>query len=463
MKQLRVLGVFALTMISLNAILNLRSLPAMASLGPQAMVYFALAALLFLIPSALVCAELATAIPKNGGIYTWVRTAFGDKTGFVAIWMEWINNVIGFPTSLAAIAATIAYVGFPSLAHNKYALFAMVLVILWGCTAYNALGIKASSRLNIVGALLGTIVPGLLIIGLGAYWLITHPSAYHALAAEPIMPAWQLGSLAIFVSTLSAYSGMQITAYHAQNVVDPQRAFPKAIGLSAVLVVGLSIVATLAINAVLPSANINFMNGVIQSFGLFFQYFHLQWLTPILALLLALGSIASLSAWLVGPARGFRAACEEHHALRALAPVNRFGMPGRILWVQGIVCTGLAAIFLWMPSLKSAFWVLLTLTSQFTVLMYILVFSAAVVLRYREPQLQRAFRIPGGKPGIIVVCGAGIITCLCGFLLGLFPPHAIGIHNHWHYALFILVGDGIILAIPLVIIRHLRAQSSPSG
>ncbi len=450
MKHLRVLGTFALAMISINAILSLRSLPAMASLGPQAISFFILAAVCFLIPSALVCAELSTAIPENGGIYTWVRTAFGDKTGFVAIWMEWANNIIAFPASLATIVATIAYIGFPTLATNKHELFTLMVLILWGTTLYNFLGIKASSRLNILGALFGLIVPGVIIIGLGCYWMITHPEVRAALAQQPILPDWHLGSLAIFISTLGAYSGMQITAFYAQNVNNPQRNFPRAIALATVVILIVSILATLSISAVLPHGQVNWINGVIESFSVFFQTFHLTFLTPILAALIVLGSIGSLSAWLLGPARGLRNACEQHHILHKFARNSKRDIPLRILVLQALICTGLAAIFLFMPTLKSAFWLLITLTSQFTVLMYILVFAATIRLRYSQAKLPRPFRIPGGNSMVWLVCGVGITTCVAGFCLGLFPPSSIGITHVFSYAMMVLLGDVVLIAIPLL-------------
>ena len=72
----------------------------------------------------------------------------------------------------------------------------------------------------------------------------------------------------------------------------------------------LSCVATLAISLVLPAKEIHLTNGVIESFAAFFTELHLRWLTPVLAAAIAFGAIATLSAWLVGPARGMRHACE---------------------------------------------------------------------------------------------------------------------------------------------------------
>ena len=87
----RVLGVFTLTMINVAAIQSLRNLPVMAEVGWASVFFYLIAAIGFFIPSALVSAELSTGWPSTGGVYTWVKEAFGPRWGFVAIWLQWIT------------------------------------------------------------------------------------------------------------------------------------------------------------------------------------------------------------------------------------------------------------------------------------------------------------------------------------------------------------------------------------
>ncbi|MDO8954137.1 MAG: APC family permease [Gammaproteobacteria bacterium] len=454
--QPKVLGSFAIAMISISAILSLRGLPMMASVGLQSLFFYGLAALCFLIPSALVCAELATSLPKNGGVYAWSSAAFGKKVGFIAMWMSWINNVIAFPTTLASIVATIAYVGFPALATNKHALFFTMMGVYWGCTFFNMLGIRTTSRLNILGALFGTILPGALIILLGAYWIFTHHPIQVSLAPKSALPDFRIGSLVFFLGVLSAYAGMEVTSFHAQNVYDPKRAYPRAMFLAAILIFLISSMAAMSIAVVVPKGQVNLLNGLIQSFSYFFQTFHMSWFTPILAGLIAFGGIGSISAWLIGPARGMREMAVDGEFPKVFAKVNRFGMPYNVLLLQGIIGTLLACVFLFMPSLKSAFWTLMAWTSQFTVLLYIILFSSAIKLRYSQPDLERPYRIPGGKIAIWLICGVAILVSAIGFLLGLFPPDEISIHDTLPYIAMMLSGDALILAVPLLVIwfRH---------
>src|SRR5262245_25822142 len=109
----KILGVFSLVMINVIAVDSLRSLPFSATYGFSLIFYYLLAAICFFFPVALVAAELATGWPNKGGIYVWVREAFGERWGFLVIWLQWIYNVVWYPTILAFIAGTIAYLFDP--------------------------------------------------------------------------------------------------------------------------------------------------------------------------------------------------------------------------------------------------------------------------------------------------------------------------------------------------------------
>ena len=102
------IGTFALTLLITGSIDSIRNLPATALFGSTLIFFFIFAALFFLIPSALISAELAANV-SEGGVYQWAKRAFGEKTGFLVIWLQWINVVVWLPTILSFIAATAAY------------------------------------------------------------------------------------------------------------------------------------------------------------------------------------------------------------------------------------------------------------------------------------------------------------------------------------------------------------------
>ena len=109
-----------LTLMIVGSVISLRGLPMMAKEGLSMLFYILFAVLLFLIPASLVSAELGSAFSnRNGGVYTWVKEAFGSGWGFTAIWLQWIQNVIWYPTVLGFAAGSLAYLpGHPELANN---------------------------------------------------------------------------------------------------------------------------------------------------------------------------------------------------------------------------------------------------------------------------------------------------------------------------------------------------------
>ncbi|NDA63836.1 MAG: amino acid permease, partial [Chitinophagia bacterium] len=113
MSKNKVLSAFSLTMITVGSVDSIRNLPTTAIFGAQLVAFFIFGALFFLLPTALVSAELAAGLPREGGIYVWVRRAFGKRMGFLAIWLQWAENVIWYPTLLSFLAATFGYLIAP--------------------------------------------------------------------------------------------------------------------------------------------------------------------------------------------------------------------------------------------------------------------------------------------------------------------------------------------------------------
>ena len=113
------LGVGALAMINVAAIVSVRNLPVMAEYGWSMFALFAISIVVFLIPIAMVAAELGTGWPRDGGVFAWVKEAFGSRTGFLAVWCDYSENLAWFPTVLSFMAATLAYAFNPDLASNS--------------------------------------------------------------------------------------------------------------------------------------------------------------------------------------------------------------------------------------------------------------------------------------------------------------------------------------------------------
>lgn len=444
----KVLNVFSLVMINIIAVDSLRTLPISAKLGLSLISYYIIAAFAFFIPVALVAAELATAYPNTGGIYVWVREAFGKRAGFITIWLQWIYNVVWYPTMLAFIAATLSYLIAPSLANNKFYLLGTALSLFWIFTVLNCFGMKLSSIVSVIGATIGTILPMLLIILLGLIWTIqgrpvavNYPSSW-----LPDFSSW--GNLSLFSAVLFGLIGMEMSAVHAEEVKNPQRDYPRALFYSTLLIISTLSLGSLAIVIVVPNGNLSVVSGLIDAYEVFFSSYHMPWMTYIIALLIILGGLSGVSAWIIGPTKGLLVSARDGSLPAQFAKVNKYGAPVTILFTQAIIFTVLSSIFILLDSINAAYWLLSDLSAQMALMVYIIMFSAAIKLRYSRPDHPRGYTIPGGNLVMWIVSGLGILCCFAAMLAGFVPPSQIPIGNVYIFESFLVGGLLLFVGVP---------------
>lgn len=446
----KVLGVFTVAMIAVAAIVSLRNLPLTANYGIGSIFFFAIAGLTFFIPTALVAAELATAWPRTGGLYAWVSEAFGPKYGFLATWLEWIMNTVWNPTALAFIAATVAYIIKPELVHDRWFMVAVMLTVFWGATLVNFLGMKASGFISSIGVIAGTIVPGVLIIVFAIAWLAMGKPSQISFAPENLIPSLRLDNLVFFAGVLLGLAGIEVAAFHAQEVKNPQRDYPKAIFAAAIIILTIFVLGTLSIAIVVPSAKISLVAGLMQAMDVFLDSLGLGWATKIFGILLAAGAIAMMSTWLVGPSTGLLATARNGDLPPKLSQVNKNHMPVPILIVQALIGTFLSLLFLFMPNVSASYWLLTDLTAQLTAIIYIIMFTAALRLRYSQPDTPRPYKIPGGNAGMWIVAGVGILASLFALFIGFVPPDQVKTGNIFFYEAFLILGIVVLSAPPFL-------------
>lgn len=454
-KNTKALTIFSLTMITVGSVDSIRNLPATALFGSQLIFFFTLAALLFLIPCALVSAELASTYPEQGGIYAWVKHAFGKRAGFLAIWLQWIENVIWYPTLLSFVAGTIGYLISPGLAENPYFLISVILCSFWGVTALNLLGMETSAFFSSLCTLTGLLLPMTLIISLGSVWYFSGKPIQLDLSYNSLLPHWgEKDSWMSLTAIMMSFCGIEIATVHAGDVKNPQRAFPIALAYSVAIVLITLILGSLAIASVLPHDSISLVAGIMQAFDAFFHAYHLAWIMPVIALMLVLGGLGSVNNWIIAPTKGLLVAAEEGNLPPSLQATNKHGAPTTLLVYQAIIVSILCAAFLLLPTINSAYWFLTALAAQLYMLMYLMMFATAIVLRLKNPNKEADFKIPGGTKGLIFVCSIGLLSTLTTIVISFFPPADVDIHSISRYVLSLSLGCFILCLPPLIMKDH---------
>lgn len=446
----RVLGVFTLSMISVSAIIALRNLPTLAKNGFSVVFILLLAAVLFFIPVALSCAELASGWPKKGGVYAWVKEAFGEKSGALAVWLEWIESVVWLPTVLSFIASSIAYIVNPHLAENRYFMLTVMLSVLWSGTLLNFLGTKTSGLFSTIGIIAGSIIPGIAIIALGSFWLTTDQTVHINFTLNAFLPDFNLSSLAYFTVIALGFAGIEVAAFYVQDTKDPQRTFPRATFIAACIIIVIYVLGALAIGIVIPKEDLNLSAGMMQAMTEFFSFLQIPWAVPLFALLSVMGGMALLNTWIIGPSKGLLTSAQNDDLPAFTQYTNRNGSPVAILLMQAIIGTLLISMNLFIPTINQFYWIFQTQAAQLILMMYLLIFLSVIKLRYSQPNTQRLYQIPGGKIGVWLIAGCGGLFCIVAFLLGFIPPEEYKFIDGKIYAIALLSGIILFSAPPFI-------------
>jgi len=463
-KPKKVLSVFSLVMINVIAVDSLRTLPMSAEYGFTLVFYYIVAGLVFFIPTALVAAELATGWSKTGGIYVWVREAFGEQLSFVVIWLQWFYNLCWYPTILSLVAATLAYCINPGLINNPFYMLLVIFSVFWGATFVNCLGMRAAGVMSSIAALGGTLIPMLFIAILGIIWVAMGKPIQIAFTAKSFFPnIAHTNTLVLLTAMLYGLVGMEMSAVHAQEVKNPQRDYPKALFYSTIIILATLMLGSLSIAIVVPTAKLSIVAGLLQAFQDFFAAFHMQWMMPIIALLIVCGAIGGVGAWIIGPTKCLLAASRDGTLPKVFGRVNKQHAPYVLLIAQGVIFSILCLVFLLMPSVNSSFWVLTDIAAELSLMVYVAMFSAAIYLRYKYPEVPRAFKIPGGNVGMWIAGLLGLGSCIFAITIGFIPPAQIKVGNMFRYETVLILGIVAGCLIPVIIFNVARYRRKVIG
>ena len=425
----------------------------MAVYGLACVFLYLVPAIVFLLPTSLVSAELASG--WSGGVFRWVSEGIAPRWGMLAVWCQFAMTIFYYPTLLGFVASTLAYVFNPELATNGIYTGAVIVVVFWSGVFVSARGgVSGIASLASNGLVIGTLIPGALLLILGIVFLAQGNPPAAPMDASHLLPEWAgIASLVLIVNNFLAYSGMEMNAVHVSSLREPTGEFPKAIFLATGLVLMIFILPALAISWVVPAQELSLTAGVMQAFSAFFSYFGIERLVPIVAVALVCASAGGMLTWLSGPSKGLvLIARQEGYLPPFLQKVNENGVPVNILVVQGLLTTVIGLLYALIPSVSSAYWILSVMTTQVYLIMYVLMFMAARRLRRDQPDVKRGFKAPWLTP----LCIVGAAASIAAFVIGFVPPSQFENASPAVYVLLILVGTGVIGLLPAWLFLRFR-------
>jgi len=413
----RVMGLRDVVLFNITAIVGLRWLTTAASqFGLASLTVWVVAMLVFFIPSAIAVRELADIDPGTGGIYCWVDRAYGPRHAFVAGWLYWVNNLFYFPSLLVTTAAIAAYAGgarSAALGEDTRFILVVSLAGLWIAVWLNVVGLRVGKWLQNLGGI-GTWIPAFLFVALAVWGFATRGSATPLHVSGLVPTRFDLPSINLFATMTFAFAGLELAPSLGGEIRDAAATLRRGVALSGFAIVAVYVVGTAAMIVALPQETVSVTNGMPQAAQALVERIAahgIGWLPAAIALLLTVGNLGGVGAWLAGSARLPFAAGVNDALPPAFARLHpRWHTPYVSLILMGVVATVFIVASLMNASVKSAYLLLTQTTLILFFIPYLYIF--AVYLQLRR---QRTVKTQ-------VLGALGLLSVMFSIVLGFVPP-----------------------------------------
>lgn len=451
------LTLFAFFAMTASMVMTVYEYPTFATSGFNLVFFLLLGGILWFLPVALCAAEMATVDGwQEGGIFAWVGNTLGERFGFAAIFFQWFQITVGFVTMIYFILGCVSYIFNWNALNNVPVLkFIAVLVIFWGLTLTQLGGTKNTAKIAKAGFILGIAIPAIILFGVSIAYLVQGNPIDVKIGARYFVPDFsKINTLVVFVSFILAYMGVEASASHVNELENSKRNYPLAMIILVIVAIVLNTIGGLTVAAVIPQGDLNLSSGVVDAFKVLILHFipNGTWIVKLIALLLALGVMGEVSAWVVGPSRGMYIAAQKGILPKSLTKTNKHDVPVNLVFVQGIVVTIWAAVLtLGGGGDNVSFLTAISLTVVIYLVGYLLFFIGYFKLILKRDDLKRSYQVPGGKTFKLIVAACGFLTSIFALIISFFPPSQLVGKSIHEYLTILSVSFVVTVLIPFVI------------
>lgn len=456
----RSLSTPALVMIILANVLSPMGMVVMDQYGESAVFYYLLVIATFFIPSAFVFSELGSAFPEYGGIYNWTKKAFGYHAGNIALWSQWLGLILSCPVLLSFTTSVLVYPFAPQLVTDGTVIMIgsiLLLCVAWGISN---ISVAFSSVIGFLAALLAILIPIALVMGLALIWLALGHSSSTPFHSDHVLPDFKsLSTFSLIGATVFMFSGMEIAANYQQYTRSPHIQYPRAVILSIVIIALFSIFGTLAISVLVPKGHISLTAGLIQALVSGAAILHAPWIPFVISIFFGIGIIGVVSLFFISLSKGIQASVTDGLLPKFFQKENSRGIPTRIVCTMALITLTVTLLFLVLPTVSEAYWIIEAVVILGSSLRYLLVFPAAIVLRYKKKNVKRKIKVPGKQWGIWVFSGLAFLMTAFADIMTFVPPDQFRVGRHWVFEMFLLVGVAIFIFVPMLSAWYCRKFS----
>ncbi|MFD0076977.1 APC family permease [Streptomyces sp. NPDC127166] len=412
-----------ITALGIAAVISFDTVGQIATGGGEAATWTAVLALFFLVPYALLFAETGAAFPQEGGPYVWVKLTLGRSAAALTTLLYWVTNPIWLGGSLVFLAAE-TWDGFVfHLGSGTFADYTFKLLFVWTAILTAVVSLRRGKWITTLGAAVKVLTLAVFTVTALLYGL---EHGFHGLTDAHFTPT-TAGFLALVPILLFAYVGFEAPNAAGEEMHDPQRDVPAALGRSASVAACCYLLPVLALLAVVPAHQVTGIGGFMEGARLVFGIYGgaAGPLLTLTAVMFVFALLTQGSAWMIVSDRmQAMAAADGGSFTRKLGAFHpRLGTPVRTNLLSGAVATVFMIVAMRVAEgdAGAVFAVVLTVAVTTLLLSYLVIVPALVLLRLRRPEVVRPYRVPFGDRGFMT--GAALVYgwILVGSWCALFP------------------------------------------
>ncbi len=446
----RVLGFRDLVMFYLVTTLSLRWIPVAASSGPSSIAIWFVGLFTIFIPLALCVMELSSRYPQEGGMYVWIKRAFGDGPAFLTGWIYWTSNLPYFPAVLYFAASNALYVGgtrWNALQRSPLYFVAFSVFGVALALALNIVGLNIGKWLSNLGAL-GVWIPVTLLCSVAVVAFAKFGSATH-FTPSAMKPSLNLGTLGVWATILYAFSGSEAASFMGDEIKDARRTIPHALITAGALITGGYILGTVAILVALPTGQVSSMEGIMQAITTAAGRVGWNGIGPAVALFICLANLGGVGAYLAALARIPFVVGIDRYLPSAFGRVHpKWGTPAVSLVTQAVCCMVFILMSQAGSTVRGAYQLLITMTIITNFVPYLFMFAAMIRLQ-REPIEPGVITVPGGKPIAVALAIIALVTTSAVIVASVVPdpsePNKVLAVAKVVFFSALLIGGGVLL------------------
>lgn len=409
-----------MVLFTVSAILLLDTLAAAASVGASSVFWWLFLGVIFFVPFALICAEMGCAYPEQGGIYAWIRDAFGGRWASRATWGYWVNTAVWIPAIYILFAGVFKQLFYPELSLGWQ--IAIGVVLSWLAVIVNVVALDIGKWVPNTGAVLKVII-FIAVIGGAISYTGSHGMA-NPLTWESMKPDWG-SSLQYIPAIIYGMLGFELVSAGSEEMENPARDVPRAIFISGAIIILLYLFGTMAVLAAIPAGEINLVEGLVDTLLLFFGGSAFGELFVTVLGIAALYTFFSNGVtWALGCNRAAAEAAREGELPRIFALESEDkGTPVGAAVLMGIGSSATLLLYGFLAgSNEDLFWSLFAFSAVIFLLPYQGMMLAFIRLRRTDPDHPRPFRIPGGLATARLCAWACIIVLGLSIILFMYTP-----------------------------------------